>query len=183
MSQFRLLHVCPYFILFMCVSLFHTIHDIVCLYSILLIICLFLPTHVCVSIPYSYVCLYSIFMCVCVSIPYSCVCVSIPYSCVCVSLYSILICVSLFHTHMCVSIPYSCVRLYSILMCVSLFQGIHRRLRLTLERTSGPCDLRDCSGKTLRIEPLVSVDSLEKYLNGIVSYTSYKIYMLYCTLY
>jgi E3 ubiquitin-protein ligase HECTD1 len=48
-------------------------------------------------------------------------------------------------------------------------QGIHRRLRLTLERTTGPCDLRDCSGKTLRIEPLVSVDNLEKFLNGIVA--------------
>ena len=52
---------------------------------------------------------------------------------------------------------------------IYILQGIHRRLRLSLERAAGPCDLRDCSGKTLRIEPLVSVDSLEKFLNGIVS--------------
>lgn len=48
-------------------------------------------------------------------------------------------------------------------------QGIHRRLRLSLERAAGPSDLRDCSGKILRVEPLVPIDSLEKFLNGIVS--------------
>jgi len=30
-------------------------------------------------------------------------------------------------------------------------------------------DLLDCSKKTLRIEPLVSVEGLEKFLNGVVS--------------
>lgn len=46
---------------------------------------------------------------------------------------------------------------------------IHRRLRFSLERAPGAVDLLDCSKKTLRIEPLVSVEGLEKFLNGVVS--------------
>ena len=48
-------------------------------------------------------------------------------------------------------------------------QTINRRLRFSLERGSGSPSLLDCSGKTLKVEPLVSVDRLEKFLNGIVS--------------
>lgn len=48
-------------------------------------------------------------------------------------------------------------------------QTINRRLRFTLERAPGSPNLLDCSGRTLRLEPLVSVDGLEKFLNGIVS--------------
>ena len=48
-------------------------------------------------------------------------------------------------------------------------QVIHRRLRFSLERAPGAVDLLDCSKKTLRIEPLVSVEGLEKFLNGVVS--------------
>ena len=48
-------------------------------------------------------------------------------------------------------------------------QSIHRRLRFTLERAASATNLLDCSGRTLRIEPLVAVDGLEKFLNGIVS--------------
>ena len=49
-------------------------------------------------------------------------------------------------------------------------QTINRRLRFTLERAPGSPNLLDCSGRTLRLEPLVSVDGLEKFLNGIVSW-------------
>ena len=48
-------------------------------------------------------------------------------------------------------------------------QVIHRRLRLSLERAPASTELLDCSAKTLRIEPLVSVEGLEKFLNGIVA--------------
>ena len=47
-------------------------------------------------------------------------------------------------------------------------QVVHRRFRFTLERAPGATSLLDCSGKTLRIEPIVSVDGLENFLNGIV---------------
>lgn len=52
-------------------------------------------------------------------------------------------------------------------------QTINRRLRFTLERAPGSPNLLDCSGRTLRLEPLVSVDGLEKFLNGIVSGRGY----------
>lgn len=48
-------------------------------------------------------------------------------------------------------------------------QAINRRLRFTLERAPGSPNLLDCSGKVLKLEPLVPVDGLEKFLNGIVS--------------
>ena len=47
-------------------------------------------------------------------------------------------------------------------------QVVHRRFRFTLERAPGATSLLDCSGKTLRMEPIVSVDGLESFLNGIV---------------
>lgn len=48
-------------------------------------------------------------------------------------------------------------------------QSIQKRIRFALERAPGATDLRDCAGRTLRGEPLASVDGLEKFLNGIVS--------------
>ena len=48
-------------------------------------------------------------------------------------------------------------------------QSIQKRIRFALERAPGATDLRDCAGRTLRAEPLASVDGLEKFLNGIVS--------------
>lgn len=48
-------------------------------------------------------------------------------------------------------------------------QVIHRRLRFTLERAPSAAGLLDCSGRALRIEPLVSVEGLERFLNGVVS--------------
>lgn len=48
-------------------------------------------------------------------------------------------------------------------------QSIQKRIRFALERAPGATDLRDCVGRTLRAEPLASVDGLEKFLNGIVS--------------
>ena len=48
-------------------------------------------------------------------------------------------------------------------------QSIQKRIRFSLERAPGAADLRDCAGRTLRAEPLASVDGLEKFLNGIVS--------------
>ena len=48
-------------------------------------------------------------------------------------------------------------------------QSVQKRIRFALERSPGATDLRDCAGKTLRAEPLASVDGLEKFLNGIVS--------------
>ncbi len=48
-------------------------------------------------------------------------------------------------------------------------QMLHRRFKLSLERGAGAGSLVDCSGKALKIEPLVSIDGLESFLNGIVS--------------
>ena len=48
-------------------------------------------------------------------------------------------------------------------------QVIHRRLRFTLERAPSAAGLLDYSGHALRIEPLVSVEGLERFLNGVVS--------------
>lgn len=52
----------------------------------------------------------------------------------------------------------------------SLFSGqvIQRRLHLKLERFPGETDLRDFTGRSLRLEPLVSVEGLEKFLNRLV---------------
>ena len=48
-------------------------------------------------------------------------------------------------------------------------QVIHRRLRFTLERAPSAAGLLDYSGHALRIEPLVSVEGLERFLNSVVS--------------
>ena len=48
-------------------------------------------------------------------------------------------------------------------------QILHRRFKLSLEKAPGAGSLLDCSGKTLKVEPLVCVDALESFLNGIVS--------------
>lgn len=48
-------------------------------------------------------------------------------------------------------------------------QMVHRRLRFNLERAPGDTTLLDRSGRVLKIEPLVSVEGLEKFLNGLVS--------------
>jgi len=58
---------------------------------------------------------------------------------------------------------------YAVPSLPSFLQVIHRRLRFSLERAPGAVDLLDCSKRTLRIEPLVSVEGLEKFLNGMVS--------------
>lgn len=42
-------------------------------------------------------------------------------------------------------------------------------MRFVLERGPNSSDLLDCSNKTLKIEPLVTVEGLEKFLNGVVS--------------
>ena len=54
---------------------------------------------------------------------------------------------------------------------VSLFllQVLQRKLHFKLERFPGESDLRDYSGRSLRVEPLVTVEGLEKFLNGMVS--------------
>ena len=64
-------------------------------------------------------------------------------------------------------------------MCVSFLIGrmpstlsnqmVHRRLRFNLERAPADTTLLDRSGRVLKIEPLVSVEGLEKFLNGLVS--------------
>jgi len=47
-------------------------------------------------------------------------------------------------------------------------QMLNRRFRLCLERSMGSGSILDCSGKNMRVEPLVTVDELESFLNGIV---------------
>lgn len=48
------------------------------------------------------------------------------------------------------------------------FQVLQRRLHFKIERASTALSLKDISGRTLRVEPLVTVDGLEKFLNGRV---------------
>ena len=48
-------------------------------------------------------------------------------------------------------------------------QVLQRKLHFRLDRRAGQTDLRDYSGRSMKVEPLVTVEGLEKFLNGMVS--------------
>ena len=58
---------------------------------------------------------------------------------------------------------------YSFESMTSGLQILTRRLRFRLERAPGESALIDRSGRTLRIEPLTTVEALKSYLGRMVS--------------
>ena len=57
----------------------------------------------------------------------------------------------------------------SLLKKLSFVQVLQRKLHFRLVRLPGQTDLRDYSGRSMKVEPLVTVEGLEKFLNGMVS--------------